>query len=242
MRRSLRLGCAAVPILAALVAVACGDDDDTGGEPFTLLVSPEFVQGVIPDTPISVLAAVESEDDTPVTIAASYNGGDVEVEPAEIAPGEVAEVTFVARPGETATELTISATRGGLDNKATRSFVVFPWEDDREETARDLLALFLQWLDRTIPRLGIGPDRDFDGVFVAPQLLVVSHYEFFDSDYELGLSWHVMIAPDDWAELYIRPRYSFHPVRAFRLSSWSTALAGGEVEFTEVPPPAEVVR
>lgn len=51
-----------------------------------------------------------------------------------------------------------------------------------------------------------------------------------------------MVAPDDWAELYLRPRDSLTPTRAFRLSSWSTALGGGRVEITDVAPPAEVVR
>jgi hypothetical protein len=71
---------------------------------------------------------------------------------------------------------------------------------------------------------------------------VVSHYEFTNDDYELGLSWHIMVPPDDWSELYLRPRDELNPTRAFRMSSWSAAMEGGEVEFTEVSPPAEVVR
>jgi hypothetical protein len=51
-----------------------------------------------------------------------------------------------------------------------------------------------------------------------------------------------MVAPDDWAELYLRPRDELRPTRAFRVSSWSAALAGEPVEFTEVAPPDEVVR
>jgi hypothetical protein len=64
----------------------------------------------------------------------------------------------------------------------------------------------------------------------------------FDEEYEIGLSWHVMLAPDDWSEVYIRPRNETAPVRAFRLKSWSTTLEGGPAEFTEVDPPAEIVR
>jgi hypothetical protein len=86
------------------------------------------------------------------------------------------------------------------------------------------------------------PESEFEGAMVAPRLLVVSHYMFTNELYELGVSWHVTVAPDDWAELYLRPRDELHPTRAFRVSSWSAALAGEPVEFTDVAPPDEVVR
>jgi hypothetical protein len=65
---------------------------------------------------------------------------------------------------------------------------------------------------------------------------------FDNDDYELGVSWHIMVPPDDWSELHIRPKDSLTPAQAFRLSPWSAALAGEDVEFTEVAAPAEIVR
>ena len=73
-------------------------------------------------------------------------------------------------------------------------------------------------------------------------LLVVSHYAWFTDDAEIGLAWHIMVAPDDWAELTIRPRDQLAPTQAFRLNSWSTALAGGDIEIDAIEPPPEVTR
>jgi hypothetical protein len=73
-------------------------------------------------------------------------------------------------------------------------------------------------------------------------LLVVSHYAWFTDDLEIGLGWHVMVPPDDWAELYVRPRSAPAPTAAFRLGSWSTALDGGDTTVTEIAPPADVTR
>jgi hypothetical protein len=73
-------------------------------------------------------------------------------------------------------------------------------------------------------------------------LLVVSHYAWFTPEYEVGLAWHIMGAPDDFAELYVRPRGGLAPTRAFRVGSWSTALAGGAADVREIDAPAEVTR
>ena len=51
-----------------------------------------------------------------------------------------------------------------------------------------------------------------------------------------------MVAPDDWAELTIRPRDQLTPTHAFRLNSWSAAVAGGDIQIETVEPPPEVIR
>lgn len=242
--RILAAGAAALAISAA----ACGGDDtDDESVGFELRVSPEFVQGLYSDSPVSVLVEVVNNQPTeePVELNATITGdAHVEVTDASLSAGQVGEVTISASPvtDEVEVTLTITGTRGDLEESATRTIVVMPGEDDREEMAREILAKFLAWLEDEHPELELGPSSELEGNLVAPRLLVVSHYTFQGESYELGLSWHIMIAPDDWAELYIRPLDEFTPEKAFRLSSWSTALEGGDVEFTEVAAPAEVVR
>lgn len=245
--QTLRLAALAAALGASLVA--CGDDDDAEPVDFELRVSPEFVQGMYGDTPVNVLIEIVNaeETDDPVDVEASVTGGaTVDVSADELAAGEVGEVTVtaqpVAEPNEEEITLTITASRDGVTQTATRSIIVVPGEDDREETAREIAAHFLDWLAAEHPEMGLDASTELDGTLVAPRLLVVSHYLFEGAEYELGLSWHIMVAPDDWAELYIRPLDEFSPTQAFRLSSWSTALDGGAIEFTEVEPPAEVVR
>lgn len=232
--------------LASLIVVpACGD----GGPavPFTLTVGPEFVQGAVTGARTGVLVTVDNESpsDDPVVISATAAGASVEVSPTEIAAGEVAEVWVTVDPGTadgTEMILTITGTRGDLVETATRSFTVFAWEDDRAEYAGVLFDVFRSWLEANHPELGITAGTEFEGSFVAPGLLVVSHYLYLSDEWEIGLSWHVMIPPDDWAEIYLRPRGELASTLAFRLSSQAAALEGGEPVFSEVPAPTEVLR
>ncbi|HEX5630565.1 MAG TPA: hypothetical protein VFY15_02825 [Acidimicrobiia bacterium] len=229
----------------ALVAPACGDG---GGAPvpFTLTVTPEFVQGAVTGQPTGVLVTIENESATtePVTISAIVAGASVTVSPAEITAGEVAEVWFTVDPGTsdgTPMVLAVTGTRGDETETATRSFSAFDWADDRGEYAGELFDLFRSWLGANHPDLGITADTEFEGSFVAPGLLVVSHYLYLSPDWEVGLSWHVMIPPDDWAEIYLRPRDEALPTLAFRLTS-QAAAGDGEVVITAVPAPVEVTR
>lgn len=233
-----------LPISALLFVVGCdggGNDDDAT---FELVVSPEFVQGALPGVPVTVLVTAESDSDAEVALEVSVTQGEISVAPERFSPGEIVEVTYVGPDvtNDLEVELTITASRGAVGKDALRRFTVVPIEDDRGPDAREILAEFLAWLEAEHHDLDLTAEMELDGHMTAPMLLVVSHYSFFDDKYELGLSWHIMVPPDDWAELYIRPRDSLAPTRAFRLSSWSTALQGGEVAFEEVDPPAEVVR
>lgn len=239
--------------LALLTAVllAVGGSCSDGGEsavPFTLNVTPEFVQGAVTEQPTGVLVTIlnESPTDEPVTITATATGATVTVEPAAISAGEVAEVWLTVDPGTsdgTEMELVITGERGGRTATASRGFTAYDWEDDRGEYAGTLFDLFRSWLAANHPELGITDDTVFSGSFTAPGLLVVSHYLYLSDEWEIGLAWHVMIPPDDWAEIYLRPRDEAAPTVAFRLSSQAAAVdsqAPGEI--SEVPAPLEVTR
>ncbi|MFH1105366.1 MAG: hypothetical protein V1757_10570 [Actinomycetota bacterium] len=232
-----------LPLVLSATLGACGGDEAI---PFTLTLSPEFVQGAIPGANTGVLVTIENESATeaPVTIAATAVGAEVTVEPSTIAAGEVAEVWVIAGPtaADAEMEIVVTGSRGGFEASASKTLTLFAWEDDRGPYARTLFDLFTAWLAENRPDLGISPDTAFAGSFTAPGLLVVSHYLFLSDDWEIGLSWHVMIPPDDWAEIYLRPRDGTAPTVGFRLSSQAGALEGGVVEITEVTPPVEVVR
>jgi hypothetical protein len=190
-------------------------------------------------------------EDTPagaseVEVTALGTGGQVSVDPPSIGAGQVAEVTYVADAVDGEQEvpmtLTITGRRGSISHEQKVTTVIVPWEDTLAATASEIFAIFQPWLAENHPELGIDPATVFDGTLVAPQLLVVSHYAFFNEEWEVGLGWHIMTAPDDWAEIYLRPRDVMSPTKAFRLNSWSTALAGGEFEITEVTAPEQVQR
>jgi hypothetical protein len=233
-------------VLAVFSLIQGCTGDGTVSEAFTLDVSPEFVQGVVPGAVTGVLVTITEEagNGAPVVLTAVADGVQVDVEPAEIRTGEVAEVWVIAEPAaqERLIEIQITARRGETERAATRSTTVYAWEDDRGDDAARLLNIFTAWLAAEAPELGIDSDTVFSGSFVAPGLLVVSHYLYLSDEWELGLSWHVMIPPDDWSEVYLRPRTEAAPTRAFRLESQQAALDDGIIAISEVPPPPEVVR
>jgi hypothetical protein len=231
-------------LLAAAVVWACGPQPD---QPFDLKVEPEFVQGVIPGERCVLLATVEGQtgDGGPVALAALTSQGQVTVVPDVIRQGEVAEITVV--PGdvgieEIPIEVTVLATRGQVVREHRVSTVIVPWEDSISDTARAILGVFTSWLDDERPDLEIGPASEFEGTVVAPRLLVVTHYAFFSDEWEIGLAWHIMVPPKDWAQMYLRPRDRMTPTEAFELASWSMALENDRVEIQAIPPPEEVTR
>lgn len=209
-----------------------------------VVVSPEFVQGAIPGAEVVLLVSQDDETAGVAMVTASASGAEVTVRPSEISGTEVAEVAVVPEATSTETELAIRievATETST-HSVTRTATVLPWEDDRAQQAVEILGLFTPWLAENRPELDVTPETEFEGTFLAPQLLVVSHYGFFDDDWEIGLSWHVMIPPDDFAEVYLRPRSALRPTLAFRIGSWQTALDTGDYQIAEVEPPFEVVR
>lgn len=234
-------------ILATALLPGCGDDDAAPETtPFTLTVTPGNVFGAVPGAAWGLLVTVgdEGPDGGAVDLTATAEGATITVEPARIEAGEIAEVTVVADAAteERPLDIVITARRGEVEHSVATSTVVVPWEDDRGPYARDLLEVFATWLGENRPDLGIGPETEFSGSMVAPQLLVVSHYLFRSGDWEAGMSWHVMTPPDDWADLYLRPGDSSVPTLAFRLASQAAAFEDGVVEITETTPPDEVVR
>lgn len=208
------------------------------------MVSPEFVQGAIPGAEVVLLVSQRDETAGVAMVTASVDGGTVAVQPAQISGGEVAEVTVIppAAITESELELVIEVATDDVSRTVTRTFTVLPWEDDRGEQAAEILDLFTSWLADERPELGVTPETEFEGTYLAPQLLVVSHYGFFNDEWEIGLAWHVMIPPDDFTEIYLRSRSELQPSLAFRIDSWQTALDTGDYQVAEVEPPLEVVR
>lgn len=238
-----------LPLLAGLAlvwgAVGC---QSTGVDPdvaFTLASSPEHVNRVIPGSRPLILVTAESDSTAPIALSgtASVEGIPISIEPATIAAGDVAEVwaTVPVVAEEIAVTITVSGRRGTVERQLAFEASLVPGEDDLFATATDIAAVFLDELQGDVSGLPADPTGLTSGTPVAG-LLVVSHYAWFTPEYEIGLGWHIMIAPDDFAELYLRPRDALSPSQAFRLDSWSTALAGGAHTITEIPTPAAVTR
>ena len=81
---------------------------------------------------------------------------------------------------------------------------------------------FIPWLAENQPELAIDETTVWQGTIVKPHWLVVSHYLFFGDEWEMHVSWHIMIAPYDWARIELRRRFEETlPSLAFEIPSVS---------------------
>jgi len=234
---------AAALVLTFLVALAaCAQGGDA--QPFQMTVMPQQLNGHAISGQRCVFLVTVSEDpsaggDT-VKLSASAPGATVTVLEPEIAPGRVAEVVVAPESPMVGSSVavTITATRGDLVASEVVSFEVIEGEDDRAEYATELIERFVPWLEANHPELGITGDTEWTGTMVSPQWLVVSHYLFFSEEWELHLSWHIMVAPDDWARIDLRHRFDeSQPSYAFEISS-----VAGSVEPVPMAVPETVWR
>jgi hypothetical protein len=174
------------------------------------------------------------ECELPVRISATAPGAEVVIYQQDIFEGQVAEVVVIpaqASIGQTI-EVTITGDRGSLTDEKVVSFDVVEGEDDRQGDAGALLDRFVSWLATNHPELGITEDTAWNGTMVSPVWLVVSHYLFFSEEWEVHISWHIMVPPYDWAKSDLRHRFDeLEPSYAFEISS---------VNATSEPVPTEV--
>ena len=204
------------------------------GTPFSLNVTNRPVSFgdalyTIPNQKCLLLVTIEENQNSQVsktvTISATSPDCQITVFPQAITSGMVAEVIVVpteADVGKNVT-VTIQGERDGLKQTKTVTFEVME-EEDREATlgpeAVNMRNNFTQWLSTNHPELGITNVTVWTGTVVNPKVLVVMHYMFLSEDWEMYVTWHVMIPPYDWTRIYLRNRYNeTAPTYAFEISS-----------------------
>jgi hypothetical protein len=230
-------------IVLIIAVAAIANLTPASGEPeentaFSINVTPEQLNGgSIAGQHCVFLVTITDEGqecELPVHISAKAPGAEVVIYYEYIFEGDVAEVVVI--PAQTSIgktiKVTITGTQGSLTNKKVISFEVAEGEDDRQEYAEELLNRFVSWLATNHPELGITEDTAWNGTMVSPVWLVVSHYLFFSEEWEVHVSWHIMIPPYDWAKIDLRHRFDeLAPSYAFEISS---------VNATSEPIPTEV--
>ena len=183
----------------------------------------------IPNQKCLFLVTIEenqtSQESKAVTISATSPDCQITVFPQTITSGKVAEVTVVPAEADVGKNITVTiqGERNGLKQMKTVTFEVIE-EEDREATlgaeAVNMRNNFTQWLSTNHPELGITNETAWTGTVVNPRVLVVMHYMFLSEDWEMYVTWHVMIPPYDWARIYLRHRYNQTvPTYAFEISS-----------------------
>lgn len=194
--------------------------------PFTIDVIAKELKGFsIPGQRCVFLVSIKDTDQAsslPVTITATASDAEVIIENNKISSDQVAEVTVIPASGSEGkiVTVTITGTRSLAENQTTLSFEVIEGEDDRLDTAVEMQQKFTSWLAENHPEFGITGETEWTGTMVSPQWLVVSHYLFFSDEWEMHISWHIMVAPDDWVRIDLRKRFvDTSPVYAYEISS-----------------------
>ena len=196
-----------------------------------LYFSLPFSMQLVPDTMLSIpgqmcvfLVSVDGGIGK-VKISATVSGSSITVEPQTINSKQVAEITVIPLESGTRT-LTVLGNRARFQQKKTATFEVLEGEIvDGEEDPLGALATeirdkFIPWLAENHPELGITNETEWTSTIVRPNYMVVMFYLFFSEEWEMGVSWHVMIPPHDWARIYLRHRFTeVHPSNAFEISS-----------------------
>jgi len=158
-----------------------------------------------------------------VKISASTIGSTTSIEPQAISSEQVSEISVIPQKFGTET-LIVRGNRAGFQTVKTATIEVLELVVDGEDPlgvyAADIRDKFIPWLALNHPEFGITSETEWTGTIVRPGFMVVMYYLFFSEDWEMGVSWHVMIPPHDWARIYLRHRYtSVQPSYAFEVSS-----------------------
>ncbi|MBA7593847.1 hypothetical protein ES703_00781 [subsurface metagenome] len=216
--------------------------------PFSMQVIPENTMNSIAGQKCVFLVVVADEGEgsgegEAVNISATVPGAAVTVYPQTITPGQVAEVTVVAPiwsvPSVTLT-VNIKGERGGLAQTEISTIVVEMGEDALKPHAAEVRDSFISWLAANHPEFGITGETEWTGTIVVPYTFEVSYYLYFSEDWEMGVRWHVTIVPDDWAEIYLRKRFTeTQPSHAFKIDSYETYKTKA---YHAIDPPESVWR
>jgi len=214
--------------IVALHLVPTHVGDAAAGEACVLLVTADALPGFGPP-----------DRKTPLRVAC--DGAEVNVVPAALASGEVAELRVVpdlAVVGEHI-EVVVSGDTRTIPCRATLEVTDPP--EHRGALLEASIAVrdaFVPWLESRHPELGIDAATEWEAVPIRTHRLVVTHCVFLSTEWECVVWWHVTIPPHDWARMSLRRRFAdVTPTLAPQIAS----RASGDPPQA-IDPPDEIIR
>jgi hypothetical protein len=97
----------------------------------------------------------------------------------------------------------LTARHNGMEKIKELKVIVYEWDGNIVD-ALDKLLPFKSWLQANKPQYNslFTGNRKIYATY--PQTLIVEHFTFLNSEYEMRLCYHVMIEPYDWSKICIR--------------------------------------
>jgi hypothetical protein len=238
-------GPAALPTLSPRSSPSVAPLPSTAAVPFSIDVVPgelpAWSRAAIADERLVFLVIAREGPggrNDPFELSAEAVGAEVDWEPGNVRPGDVAEVTIVPTSASVVAEVTIRVRRNGVERTERRTVPVLAGEDDRGEEAAATRDLFVDWLASERSELEVDRSTAWSGTIARPADRGMLHYLFFSDAWEMGLAWPASAPPNDWVRMYLRHRWDeVAPSLAFEIASVD---AGSEP--TEIRSPVEVTR
>jgi hypothetical protein len=135
-------------------------------------------------------------------------------------------------------EIEVSFTWGELVAHDSAFLYVLNWTSEGLDEIIEKRDVFIDFLAVNHPEFGIDNNTTWTPIYNCAGIIIVGHHLFKSAEWEMEVSWHVMIAPYDWVQVYLRPRAESTPSWAGTINSWSTD--NGTV--VETDPPTEIYR
>jgi hypothetical protein len=237
--RSLTASLLVLGLAAVIVMAGCGGNGfDLQG--LQIRATPTTMHAIAGQKCIFLVQVTHGGGGGAVTISVTAPGTVTSVEPASITGDQVCEVTVTPSPATVGTSVPVSirGERGSESDSEEQTIMVLAGSDGLGPAATQLRNTFVDWLAANRPDLGITDATAWTGTIVRPDSTVVAYYLFFSDQWEMGLSWHVMIPPNDWAVMYLRDRDTeTRPSMALEIQS----VSGATTPF-EVSPPLQPYR
>jgi hypothetical protein len=135
-------------------------------------------------------------------------------------------------------EIILTANLSNLIVSDSAIVEVVNWTMIDSSYAEILLEPFISYLSENETSFQINENTSWGGISSGIEILIVQHYLFISEFWELEISWHVMIAPHDWVNVYLRERSDKSPIWAGMIESWSS----GNLTVLEIEPPDQKYR
>ena len=134
--------------------------------------------------------------------------------------------------------VTLKVNNGRSIIEETAIVDVVNWSSSFSDEIIQMKNTFTNFLIENYSSFIVAENSSMEFMGNAPQILIVEHYLFRSDSWELELSRHVMLVPDDWVRVYLRARNSIQPCWAGTITSWGS----GNHTIFEINPPESIYR
>lgn len=139
---------------------------------------------------------------------------------------------------ESCIEIEVTFSSDGVAAHDTAFLCVLNWTFEELEEVIERRDVFIDFLAANHAEFGIDNATVWTPIYNCAGILIVGHHLFKSAEWEMEVSWHVMIAPHDWVTVYLRHRGEAAPSWAATIESWST----DNQTVLETTPPTEIYR